>query len=448
MLSETIKASGVEDLANFSSVEILGGGSRMPLIQDAIMQVMQNNSLVFGQKLDSSAIAYGSALLMSSYLNHGTTPTPDAQTETVPETETEEKPTDNVEDVVKPEEGEKTDAAPDVKTTTTADEVETTKEVEPNQINFEFLSFDDSSSVEGLSSELLMQLSQEEENMYRADEALALISARKNEIESYILTMRSAPHDKHGGSINASELNKILDEAENWSYSDEAYSADVETVTSKLKDLKTQVEKLCSDYFEAVQSEKLAKEKEMEEEAKKAEMEKFENGDDDDKADKDNRRLTKTERMKKVMKHKETGTELFKDKNYVHATKHYKDALTHCTKFFDLSSTDEDEVKTVKLALYLNLAMCWTKLENLDQVFKCASDALILEPNSAKALYRRAMVYEKRKDFDKAKKDLQLANQQPGSEGDKAIATLLKRVDIQIKKEKEKEKKIYGKMFS
>lgn len=48
-------------------------------------------------------------------------------------------------------------------------------------------------------------------------------------------------------------------------------------------------------------------------------------GDDDDsKADKDNRKLPKAERMRKVMKHKETGTELFKGKNYVHATKHYR----------------------------------------------------------------------------------------------------------------------------
>jgi hypothetical protein len=87
------------------------------------------------------------------------------------------------------------------------------------------------------------------------------------------------------------------------------------------------VEALCSEYFEACNNEKMAKEKEMEEEAKRAELERFENGendDDDNKIDKDNRRLTKAERMKKVMQHKETGTELFKGGNFVHAAKHYK----------------------------------------------------------------------------------------------------------------------------
>ena len=48
--------------------------------------------------------------------------------------------------------------------------------------------------------------------------------------------------------------------------------------------------------------------------------------------------------MKKVLKHKETGTELFKGKNWVHAGKHYKEALGHCRQFVDLSADDEAEV--------------------------------------------------------------------------------------------------------
>ena len=54
-------------------------------------------------------------------------------------------------------------------------------------------------------------------------------------------------------------------------------------------------------------------------------------------------------------------------------------------------------MKQVKLSLYLNLALCWTKLENMDQVFKCAKDALELDPTNPKALFRRAYVYESRK---------------------------------------------------
>ena len=108
---------------------------------------------------------------------------------------------------------------------------------------------------------------------------------------------------------------------------------------------------------------------------------------------------------------------------------------------------DEAEVKAVKLTLLLNLATTWTKIDNMDQVLKCANDALAIDPKAPKALFRRAMVLEKRKKFDEAKKDLELALQQPGAAEDKAIATLMKRVDIQIKREKDKEKKMASKMF-
>ena len=86
-------------------------------------------------------------------------------------------------------------------------------------------------------------------------------------------------------------------------------------------------------------------------------------------------------------------------------------------------------------------------MDNMDQVLKCANDALAIDELSPKALCRRAMVLEKRKKFDEAKKDLTLAVQQPGAAEDKAIATLMKRVDIQIKREKDKEKKMASKMF-
>jgi len=42
--------------------------------------------------------------------------------------------------------------------------------------------------------------------------------------------------------------------------------------------------------------------------------------------------------------------------------------------------------------LLLNLAACWVKMDNFDQVLKCAQDALALNPTNPKALYRRAMV--------------------------------------------------------
>lgn len=101
----------------------------------------------------------------------------------------------------------------------------------------------------------------------------------------------------------------------------------------------------------------------------------------------------------------------------------------------------------MRLALHLNLAQCWLKLEQPEQTLKHANEALTIDPENPKALFRRAMVYEKKKEFELAKEDLILAQEHPSGKEDANIATLLKRVNILIKREKDKEKKMWGKAF-
>jgi tetratricopeptide (TPR) repeat protein len=60
--------------------------------------------------------------------------------------------------------------------------------------------------------------------------------------------------------------------------------------------------------------------------------------------------------------------QLFKGGNFRPAAARYHKALTHCAKFFDLSPEDEKEVSQLKLSLYLNLAQCYIKLDNWEQV--------------------------------------------------------------------------------
>ena len=59
---------------------------------------------------------------------------------------------------------------------------------------------------------------------------------------------------------------------------------------------------------------------------------------------------------------------MFKGGNYRPAAARYHKALTHAAKFFDLGPDDEAEVKALKLSLYLNLAQCYLKLENIEKV--------------------------------------------------------------------------------
>merc|ERR1712146_468486 len=147
--------------------------------------------------------------------------------------------------------------------------------------------------------------------------------------------------------------------------------------------------------------------------------------------DHDNRKLKKEDRMRMVIKNKEEGTELFKGGNYRPAAARYHKSLTHASKFFDLSPDDEQEVKAVKLSLYLNLAQCYIKLENYDNVIRNCDEALSIEPKN---------------DWDKALEDLKKAAL--ANPDDKAIPKAEERIKRMVAKEKAKDKKIWGNAFS
>ena len=115
----------------------------------------------------------------------------------------------------------------------------------------------------------------------------------------------------------------------------------------------------------------------MEKEAEKARIEKELSGEDDDH---DNRKLKKADRMRLVIKNKEEGTEIFKGGVYRTAAARYAKALTHCTKFFDLDPKGEAEVNELKVTLYLNLAMCYLKMDQPDNALNQCNFALQLDP--------------------------------------------------------------------
>ena len=161
--------------------------------------------------------------------------------------------------------------------------------------------------------------------------------------------------------------------------------------------------------------------------------------------DHDTRRLPTKRRMEIVMKNKKEATELFSDGNYRHAAARYSKALTHCTKFFDLSPDEEQEVKDVKLSLHLNIALMYIKLEKLDNAYQSCNDALKLEEKNVKALFRRATVLYNKRKFDDAMKDLKEAEKL--APDDKAVKKLRMLVDQQMAKQKKKEKSMAKKMF-
>merc|ERR1719181_1044154 len=99
-----------------------------------------------------------------------------------------------------------------------------------------------------------------------------------------------------------------------------------------------------------------------------------ENEDDDDerredRINADTRKLKFADRFRMVEKNKAEGTELFKGGNIHHAAKRYKDALGHAAKLreYDLPPDQAAQTRKIKVDLHVNMALCWTKLDNSDQ---------------------------------------------------------------------------------
>ena len=178
-----------------------------------------------------------------------------------------------------------------------------------------------------------------------------------------------------------------------------------------------------------------------------AAAEKAARGEEDE--DHDTRKLKYPDRLRLVSKNKEEGTELFQGGNHRLASQRYNKALTHAAKFVDLSPDQVEEVNAIKLSCHLNIAACWLKItdaENyLSQAIRSCDDALAIDENNVKALYRRSTALEIKGDYEAAKKYLKRAADV--SPDDKAVAKLQVRVEAQIKRQQAKEKKMAQKMF-
>eukprot|EP00752_Nemacystus_decipiens_P016369 g14634.t2 len=297
---------------------------------------------------------------------------------------------------------------------------------------------------EGMSDEDISKAVADEHERQKEDAEVRAIAHERNELEALLFDMNSAPNKKHGELLDKEALKGVLGGLEDWLYSEQADDADLAELKEKRRQVDSELkDNVAKAYFSAVEADRKKVEAEMEVEAKAFENEKKNNPDEDDH---DTRKLPKPERMRLVVKNKDEGTELFKGQNYRQAGARYSKALTHAAKMFDLTADEQLEVHAVQLALYLNLAQCYLKLQSWDQAVNNCTHALKIDAQSSKALYRRAYARFAKKDYDGAKVDLDHAHK--SAPGDKAVATLLKKVDAVLKKQQEKEKQMWSKAFS
>jgi molecular chaperone DnaK (HSP70) len=212
--------------SQLAAVEVLGGGARMPIVQQALHAVCGAQVAAFGFKLDDAAVALGAALLCVKY--HAALPP----------------------------------ITPTVAATTTT--AEQTAEQTACETEFE-MEVEASLPTVGLTPQELAAACEAEQAMQAQDGELMLMMRLRNTMEAHILDLRGAPSSKHGGSIDRAALSAVLDEYENWLWDAGAdMSLTAAAFQEKQQQLVQATSSLCVAYFAAVAEEKAAVEKDLE----------------------------------------------------------------------------------------------------------------------------------------------------------------------------------------
>ncbi|EGZ18900.1 hypothetical protein PHYSODRAFT_499947 [Phytophthora sojae] len=100
------------------------------------------------------------------------------------------------------------------------------------------------------------------------------------------------------------------------------------------------------------------------------------------------------------------GNLFFKHGQYQRAAFHYHKALVYFEYVFTDTEEEEAQADALKLKLLLNFAACRLKTMHLDDAVHHANQALEIDADNVKALYRRAQAYRLKDDFDLAQQDI------------------------------------------
>lgn len=281
---------------------------------------------------------------------------------------------------------------------------------------------------------------------------------KQNELESYLYEVRSWLSGPERALLKPDVTEPLVEELNTW-FEDAQYdeATTLAVYTEKLESLKKQLEEHGSEYFEKKRKEKEALEKRLDEEAEKERQRRHDLGMD---ADKDDRKMAKSERLKMAGKNKEEGNTVFKAGNLEDAAGRYQRALQHLKKFLmlDYSPEEKAEADAITLSVNLNLAQVYLKqaaaaekeskekAEGFYQKAKASADeALSVDADNIKAKFRKATALEKLGDLDAASKEVKTALKLDPENAD--LTKLKERLDRLQAAQTAKAKKMYGKMF-
>ncbi|XP_037960475.1 FK506-binding protein 59 [Teleopsis dalmanni] len=151
--------------------------------------------------------------------------------------------------------------------------------------------------------------------------------------------------------------------------------------------------------------------------------------------------LTPEEKIEQANKWKDKGTMYYKQNQYKLAIKMYSKCLSYA------KDDSPNEIKdAIKLAAHNNIALCCQKLHNEFEGKQACTDALTLDPNNIKALYRRGQCNLAVNEFLEAITDFKkVIELEPNN---KAAHNQIIICNQRIKEANEREKKIYSGMFA
>lgn len=106
----------------------------------------------------------------------------------------------------------------------------------------------------------------------------------------------------------------------------------------------------------------------------------------------------------------------------------------------------EGEAKATHIAVHLNKALCYQKLNNFDEVRHSCDEVLNHDPNNVKAFYRRGQANFSLGETDKALADFEKCREiEPENKAALNQITICKQ---KLKEYRDKEKKRYANMFA
>ena len=379
LLETTVKQAGLE-ASDVTRVELVGGGSRIPCVQEVVRELFGANSLC--KTLDNECSCAMGAALFAGIIEG------------------------SVEFKV-----EGTHRGPD------------------------YL------NAAGLSDDALAAAKALEERMQAHDAAVTARNDAKNHMEQWVFETRREASEKHTPAVDDAEalekLQSLLSTAEFW-LQDETDDVEAAVIEARLASTQEEAKSTAPKLFEALEKraekERIAR---LEEAQKTISVEKSTK----------KKHMRPAEKIEDAKQKRESGNKLMMDNNYEDASRRYTQALGICAEMDGtLSPDDQSAVNDIKNACYLNLCLVNVKLKLPKLGVYNATKAIEMFPEKPKGYLRRAQARYEVKEFEDAKTDLVVC-EKLDPENAVGWKALLTKTEKAIVIQKDKQKKVYGKMF-